>query len=167
MWATLRRKNCCPSASLSPLSPQPRHRAIHGTHAYAHASGPQPRVFFTTPASRRTAPQMATHDELPHDHPGRAPFLWTRPGPSDMPSPLSTCCRHPTCIPHALRVPQPQPRPHTCAAAPFNASQCVSTRPAPPLLDTPSPSQTRPTRRHHPRRVPHALHVPPISYSFS
>ena len=132
------------SASLSPLSPQPQCRAVHGPHAYAHASGTQPHVFFATPASRRTAPQMATRDELPHDHPGRAPFFWMHPDPSDMPSPLSTCCHHPTRIPHALRVSQPQPRPHACAVAPFDASRHVSTCPTPPFLDAPPPSQTRP-----------------------
>ena len=84
-------------------------RTIHGPHGYVHTSGPQPCIFFATPASRRTAPQTATHNESPHDHPGHAPFLWTHPGPSDMHSPLSMCCGHPTHIPHALRVPQPQP----------------------------------------------------------
>ena len=118
------------SASLSLLSLQPQCCAIHGP-----ASGPQPHVFFVTPTSRRTTPQTATHDESPHDHPGHAPFLWMHPGPSDMPSPLSMCCRHPTRIPHALCVPQPQPRPHACAAAPFDASDA---------FDVPPPSQMHP-----------------------
>ena len=95
------------SALLSPPSPQPRCRAVHGPHAYAHASGPQPHVFFATPASRRTAPQMTTRDESPHDHPGHAPFLWMRPGPLTCPAPSQRAA----AIPYASHMPFMCPSP--------------------------------------------------------
>ena len=120
------------SASLSPPSPQSQHCAIHGPHAYAHASRPQPHVFFATPTSRQTAAQMTTCDESPHGHPGCAPFLWMCPSPLTCPAP-SQCA---AAIPHASHTPFMCPSPsHNLTHAP----QPPSTRPdafrhTPPLL---------------------------------
>ena len=117
------------SALLSPPSPQPlsltpsclccaqlllpssyyTHMCILTLLCSSHDIAPPmaPMLMRTCPG--RTTPQMATHDELPHDHPGCALFFWTHHSPSDMPSPFSTCHRHPRCVPHALHVPQSQP----------------------------------------------------------
>ena len=145
------------SASLSPLSPQPRCCAVHGPHAYVHTSRPQPCVFFTTPTSRRTAPQMATHDEspmttqdVPHSS-GHALAPLTCPAPSQLAA----------AIPHASHIPFVCPSPShdlTYGLRPPSMRPDVFLRALPhPFL----------TRCHHPRHVPCALHVLPISCSSS
>ena len=99
---------------------------------YAHTSRPQPRIFFTTTASRRTAPQMMTRDELPHDHPGYAPFLWMCPGPLTCPAPS----QHAAAIPHTSHMPFMCPSPsHNLTHLPWPPSTCPDVfRCTPPLL---------------------------------
>ena len=113
-------------------------------HAYAHVSRPQPHVFFATPTSRQTAPQTATRDESPHDHPGRAPSSGRAPASLTCPAPSQRVA----AIPHASHTP------FVCPSTSHNLThrpQPPSMRPnmfrrASPLLDAPPPSHTRPVR---------------------
>ena len=111
-------------------------------HAYAHASRPQPCVFFATPVSRRTAPQTVTHDESPHDHPGRAPSSGCALAPLTCPAPSQRVAT----IPHASHMSFMCPSAsHDLMHGPRPPSMCPDAfRRASPLLDTPPPSHTRP-----------------------
>ena len=151
---------------LPPCPPLPRcHHCLHSLDL----------TLSMAPMLMRTHPDPNHTSSLPPLRPGEPSHRWrhamSRPmttqdmphssghTPAPLTCPAQMCCRHPTRIPHALRVRQPQPRPHARTAAPFDASQHVSTRPAPPCPFL--------MRRHHPRCVPRALHVPLISCSFS
>ena len=108
-------------------------------------------------------------------HPGELPHRWWH----TMSHPMTT-----QDVPHSSGcAPAPLicPAPSQCAATIPHASHMPFVCPSPShdLMHMPRPPSMRPdvflrapprpflTHCHHPRRVPHALHVPPIRCSFS
>ena len=82
----------------------------------------------------------------------------------DAPRPFSTRHCHPRCIPRALHMPQPQPRPHACALPLLNApcpfSMHIALPPLQHIPRIPHMPWPLPTRVPAPQHVPCALHVP-------
>ena len=131
MWATPHRKNCRPAhlcLAVTAVSTASTSRRPWPPCLCAHIQTPTMRLL-RHPMSRQTAPQMATRNESPHDHPGRAPFLWTRPGPLTFPAPSQRAA----AIPHASHTPFMCPNPsHDLTHAPSTRRDAF--RCAPPLL---------------------------------
>ena len=158
MWVTLRQ------IKLLPCPPLPR------CHHRLHSLDVAPSM---APMLMRMCPDPNLASSSPPPHPGELPHRWRHA----MSRPMTT-----QDVPHSSgRAPAPLtcPAPSQHAAAIPDASHMPFVCPSPShdLTHAPQPPSMRPnmflrapprpflTRRHHPIRVPHALHVLPISCS--